>query len=78
MICPKPLRIRFNQVDGLIKVYDGNRCLVLFGFEKYVIYNRIRYLNSLKSGITVFFSHYYAKIKVDSYDSYDSRKNIDL
>ena len=24
------------------------------------------------------FSHYYAKIKVDSYDSYDSRKNIDL
>ena len=57
MICPKPLRIRFNQVDGLIKVYDGNRCLILFGFEKYVIYNRIRYLNSLKSGITyVFFS----------------------
>ena len=26
----------------------------------------------------MFFSHYYAKIKVDSYDSYDSRKNIDL
>ena len=44
--------------------------LVSFGSEKYdFIYNRIRYLISLKSGITYFFSYYYAKIKVDFYYS---------
>ena len=49
----KPLRITFNKIDGFIKVYDGTKYLVLFGNEKYYyIYNRIRYLISLKSGIT--------------------------
>ena len=33
------------------------------------IYNRIRYLIGLKSGITCVISHDYAKMKVDSYDS---------
>ena len=43
---------------------------LLFGLEKYdAIYNRIRYLISLKGCITYVFSHYYAKIKVYSYDS---------
>ena len=28
LISAKPLRIRFNKVDGLIRVYDGTRCLV--------------------------------------------------
>ena len=42
----------------------------MYGSEKYeAIYNRIRYLISLKSGITYIFSHYFAKIKVDSYNS---------
>ena len=31
----KTLKIRFNKVDGFVKVYDGTRCLVLFGREKY-------------------------------------------
>ena len=49
----KPLRITFNKIDGFIKVYDGTKYLVLFGNEKYYyIYNRIRYLISLKSDIT--------------------------
>ena len=26
----KPLRIRFNKIDGFIKTNNGNRCLVLF------------------------------------------------
>ena len=35
--------------------------LILFGSEKYeAIYNRIRYLTSLKSSITCIFSHYFA------------------
>ena len=52
----KPLNIRFNKIDGLI------RSSLLFGPEKNdAIYNRIRYLISLKSGITYIFYHYYAK-----------------
>ena len=44
--------------------------IYLFGSEKHdAIYNRIIYLRSLKTIITYVFSHYYAKIKVDSYDS---------
>ena len=51
----KPLRIRFDKINGLIRIYDGTRYLTLFGSEKYeAIYNRIRYLISLKSGITFF------------------------
>ena len=65
LIGPKPLRVRFDKIDGFIRVYDGSRYLVLLGPEKYVaIYNRIRYLVSLKSSITCIFSHYFQKSKL--------------
>ena len=52
LIDSKRLRIRFNKVDGYIRVYDGTRHLVLFGKEKYdFISNSIRYFISAKSGI---------------------------
>ena len=39
----KPLLIRFAKIDGIIKIYDGTRHLVLFGPERYhAIYGRIR------------------------------------
>ena len=67
----KPLRTRFDKIDGFIRVYDGTRYFVLFGSEKYdSIYGRVRYLGSVKSGITYIISYDYATIKVDSYDSY--------
>ena len=70
LIDSKPLRTRFDKIDGYIRVYDGARHLVLFGSEKYdFIYKRIRYLISVKCGITYNISHNYAKIKVDSYES---------
>ena len=72
LIGAKLLRIRFNKIDGFVRVYDGTRYFTLFGSEKYdIIYNRIRYLIEVKSDIiyVVFFFHYYAKIKVGSYDS---------
>ena len=70
LIDSKPLRIRFDKLDWFIRVYVGTWYLVLFGTEKYgYIYNRIRYLISIKSGITNAISHNYSKIKVDSYDS---------
>ena len=77
LIGTKPLRIRFDKTDGFIRVYDGTRYLVLFGAEKYdFIYNRIRYLIGVKSGITYVFSHNYAIIKVDSYDSLPLEKTL--
>ena len=42
------------------------------------IYNRIRYLISLKRSMTYIFSHYFAKIKVDSYDSWPTEKALTL
>ena len=79
LIDSKPLRIRLNKIDGFIRIYDGTRYLTLFGSKKYdAIYNRIRYLISLKSGITYIFSHYFAKIKVDSYDFLPIEKILTL
>ena len=73
------LRIRFRKIDGFIKIYDGSQYLGLLGPENYdAIYNRIRYLVSLKSSITCIVSHYFAKIKVDSYDSLPIKKSLTL
>ena len=66
----KPLRIRFDKINGIIGIYDGTRYLTLFGIKKYdAVYDRVRYLISLKSSVTYIFSHYFAKIKVPSFDS---------
>ena len=57
LVSAKPLRIIFDKIDGFIRVYDGTRYLVLFGSEKCdYIYNRIRYLISVKGGIICNFS----------------------
>ena len=79
LIDSKPWCIRFFKIDGIIKIYDGTRYLTLFGSEKYeASYNRIRYLISQKSCITYIFSRYFAKIKVDSYDSLPIEKRLTL
>ena len=50
----------------------------MFGSEKYdAIYDRIN-LISPKSGIAYIFSHCFAKIKVDSYDSLPVEKTLTL
>ena len=78
LIGAKPLHIRFDKVYGFIRVYDGTIYLVLFGSEKYdANYNRIIYLISQKSGFAYDFSHNYAIIIIDSYDSL-LLKNIDF
>ena len=66
LISAKPFGIRFDRVDGLIRVYDETRYLVLFGPEKYdAICNRIGDLISQESDVTCVISHNYARIKVD-------------
>ena len=55
----------FNKVDWFIRDYDGTKYLVSFSLEKYkTIYDRIRYLRELKSGITYVLSYNYLKIKL--------------
>ena len=73
----KPWRIRFDNIDGFIRVYDETRYLVLFAAEKYYsIDNKIRNLIGVKSGLTYVFSHNYVKIKVDSYDPLPLEKTV--
>ena len=35
LIGSKPLRIRFDKIDGVIRIYDRTRYLTLFSSEKY-------------------------------------------
>ena len=68
---------RFGKVDGFIRFCDGTRYLVLLRGEKYdFIYNRIRCLIEVKSGVNDVFSYSYAKIKVDSYDSWPLERTL--
>ena len=66
----KLLRIRFNKIDGFIKIYDGTRYMVLFGPERYdEIYDWFKYIIREKRGVAYTISHNFTKTKVDSYDS---------
>ena len=79
LIVGKPLRIRFDEIDQFITVYDGTRYLLLFGGEKYdFIYKRIRHFIGVKSDITCVNSHKYVKNKVNSYDSLELEKALTL
>ena len=75
-MCAKPFCIRFDKVDRFIKIYDGTRYLVLFGPERYVIYDRIRYLISQKGGIAYSINHNFAKIRIDSSNSLPIEKTL--
>ena len=75
----KSFCFRFDKIEGFIRIYDWTRYLILFGSEKYdAIYNRIRKSRIVKSSITYIFSHYYAKIKVDSNGSLPIEKRLFL
>ena len=76
LIFVEPLYIRFDKVNGFIRLFDGTRYLVIFGPEKYdAIFNRIRHLIGLKSVITYVLSYNYPKTKVDLYDSLSLEKS---
>ena len=66
----KPLRIRFDKIDGFIKVYDGIRHLVLRDYERYnAIYDRIKHLISENWGTVSSINHNSARIRIDSDNS---------
>ena len=65
----KPLRIRFDEIDGFIKIYDEIRYLALFDYEWFdKICYRIKYLTSQKSGITDSINHNFGRIRIDAYN----------
>ena len=69
-ICLKHLQIKFDKINGIIKIYNKTRYLTLLDTEKYdTVYKKIRYLISLKSGITYTIFHNFGIMKVDSLDS---------
>ena len=73
----KPVHIRFDKIDGFIKVYDGTSYLVLFSSERYnPIYKIIRYLDSEESSITYSISHNFAGIRIDSYNYLPIEKTL--
>ena len=81
LITAKPLSIRFNKVDGSIRVSDGTRYLALFGPEKCdATYNRIRYVKKRyqKSSIHMVFFFNYSRIKTDSCDFLPLEKTLAL
>ena len=62
LIDSKPLRIRFDKIDGFIGICDETKYLTLLIPEKYdAIYSRIRYLISLKVASHIYFSSLFRK-----------------
>ena len=71
------LRVRFDKIDGFIRVYDGIKYLVYWEVKNMIPF-KIRYLIRVKSGIAYILSHNYATIKVHSYDSLPLEKTMTL
>ena len=67
-------RIGFDEIDGVIKSYNGIRYLVLFGHLWYdEIYDSIGYKSKvlviMKKGFKNSIDHNFARITIDSYSS---------
>ena len=66
------MNIRFNKIDGFIRIPNGSRYLVLFGLENYASSTRIGNLKKKR------YTRYYAKINIDSYDFLPIEKLLTL
>ena len=69
----------FDKVDWFISECNGTKQLALFRPEKCdAFFNRIKYLKSLKSKTSYFFSQNYAKMKIDLVDDLPPEKALTL
>ena len=69
------MRIRFDKIDGFIKIHNKIRYLVLFDYsccDK--IYDKIKDFISEKSGITDSINHNFARIRIESCDPLPTEK----
>ena len=73
---PKPLHIRFNKINGFIISLDGKiKHFILFVYGLLnKICDKIKYLVSKKSNITISIKHNFGMAMIDSYNSYLSKK----
>ena len=73
---PKPLRIRFDKIDGFILSFDCKiKHLILFDYGLFnKICDNIKYLISKKSDIANSINHNFRKIKIDSCNSLPIKK----
>ena len=80
LIGAEPLCIRFDEVDGFIRVYDGTRYLVLFGSQNYdAIYDKIRYLiRQKRAAASPSISHNCRRIKINVHDFLPPEKTLTL
>ena len=79
LIDPKLLRFRFDLIDRFIRFYDGTRYWTLFGLEKYEPFTtELDIFQVKKVPPHIFFSHYFTKIKVDSYNALPIQKILTL
>ena len=66
----KLLRLRYDKIDGFIKIHGKIRYLVLFDYSYFdKICDKIKYLIIEESGITDSIHENFAKIRTDSYNS---------
>ena len=71
----KPFRIRYDEIDGFIKIYTATRYLVLLDrgwFDG--ICDRIKYVMSEKISITDSINHNLGRIKIYSHKSLHAEK----
>ena len=66
-LCAKPLHIGFDKIDGLVKIHNKIRYLVLFDYNYCdKICDKIKYLIREKGGITDNINHNFGRIRIDS------------
>ena len=71
--------MRFDIIDGIIRIYGRSRYLTLFRNKKYdAVFSKIIFFISTKSGIRYTISNYFPKVKVHSYDSLLIEKTLSL
>ena len=80
LIGPIPFRIRVDKINKFIRIYAGTTYLFKIAwFWKLWYYLRQNQIShKFKKRYHILFSHYFEKIKVDSYDSFPIEKRMTL
>ena len=75
----KPLHIRFDKINGLIRIYDGTRYLILLTLKNMMLFiTELDILKDKKLVPPMFLLSNFGKIKIDSYDSLPIEKTFIL
>ena len=74
LIGAKPLHIMFYKLGRFIRDNNWTKSIVLFGLD--AIFDRLRYFIGSKKRHYIYFSHNYAKIKIDSDDNLPLEKTL--